>query len=127
MRDCGSWLVFGRAFRFIVQVEQRRRGKLEERERCWNEFRAGTIDAPSRADFESFWERQDGVRSVIVIDTLSAVPAASQYKEYGRALEWGWPAGVGWRPLDLFQSHYLMNVCGVEEATVSFYLGAMLR
>ena len=39
----------------------------------------------------------------------------------------GWPAGVGWRPLDLFQSHYLMNVCGVGEATVSFYLGAMLR
>ena len=49
--------------------------------------------------------------------------------ELGRAaaLEWGWPAGVGWRPLDLFQAHYLMNLCGVDGATVSFYLGAMRK
>ena len=39
---------------------------------------AGTIDAPGRAEFEAFWDKQDAVRSVIVIDTLSAVPVAAR-------------------------------------------------
>lgn len=52
---------------------------------------------------------------------------ASRFKEYGKALEWGYPTGVGWRPLDLFQSHYLMHVCGLDVTTVSFFLGAILK
>ncbi len=46
--------------------------------------------------------------------TSERLPHSPQFKEYGRALEWGYPQGVGWRPLDLFQTHYLMNLGGVE-------------
>lgn len=31
------------------------------------------------------------------------------------------------RPLDLFQVHYLMNLCQLEATIVSFYLGAVLK
>ena len=42
-------------------------------------------------------------------------------------MEWGYPQGVGWRPLDLFQTHYLMNIGGVDSALTSFFLGAILK
>lgn len=98
-----------------------------EKERCWNEYRAGTIAAPDRKDFEAFWGKQDSVRSLIVLDNFIPLPQAPQYKEYGRALEWGYPQGVGWRPLDLFQTHYLMNLGGVDATLTSFFLGAILK
>ncbi len=101
--------------------------RLAERERCWGEFRAGTINAPSCSDFDSFWEKQDSVRSIVLLDNFVAIPNASQFKEYGKALEWGYPTSVGWRPLDLFQTHYLMHVGQVDAPTISFYLGAVLK
>jgi hypothetical protein len=55
------------------------------------------------------------------------IAQARQFKEYGRALEWGYPQGVGWRPLDLFQTHYLMNLGGVEAALVSLVPGGDLE
>lgn len=39
----------------------------------------------------------------------------------------GLSQGAGWRPLDLFQTHYLMNIGGVDTALTSFLLGAMLK
>lgn len=61
--------------------------RIEERDRCWTEFRAGTIDAPKLEDFEAFWEKQDSVRSLILFDNVVSLPKPSQFKEYGRALE----------------------------------------
>ncbi len=101
--------------------------QVSEMERCWNEYRANTIAAPERAEFEAFWKKQDFVRSLVVLDNFTAIPEPSQFKEYGRSLEWGYPTGVGWRPLDLFQTHYLMHLSKLDMATMSFYLGAMLR
>jgi hypothetical protein len=98
-----------------------------EMERCWNEYRARTIAAPERAAFEEFWGKQDSIRSLIVLDNFVSLPQAPQFKEYGRALEWGYPQGVGWRPLDLFQTHYLMNLSGVDISLTAFFLGAMLK
>lgn len=101
--------------------------RIAERERCWADFRAGTINPPSKEAFDAFWEKQDSVRSLILIDNLSPIPSLPQYKEYGRALEWGYPTSVGWRNLDLFQTHYLMAVCGLDAAAVAFFLGALLK
>lgn len=98
-----------------------------EMERCWTEYRAGTIAAPEREEFEEFWGKQDSIRSLIVLDNFLELPHLSQFKEYGRALEWGYPTGVGWRPLDLFQTHYLMNLAGADGATTAFYFGAILK
>jgi hypothetical protein len=98
-----------------------------EMERCWHEYRAGTIDAPDRTEFEEFWKKQDFVRSFVVLDNFIELPEQPQFKEYGRALEWGYPAGVGWRPLDLFQAHYLMSLSKLDAATMAFYLGAILK
>jgi len=99
----------------------------DERDRCWGDFRAGTINPPTKEEFDSFWEKQDSVRSLIVIDNVVPIQNLPQYKEYGRALEWGYPTSVGWRSLDLFQAHYLMAVCGLDAASVSFFLGAILK
>jgi hypothetical protein len=101
--------------------------RMQEKEKCWNQYRAGTIDAPNRDEFDQFWEKQDSVRSFILVDNILPVPTPPQFKQYGRALEWGYPTSVGWRPLDLFQTHYLMTLSGVDSSTVSFFLGAMLK
>ena len=98
-----------------------------EMERCWNEYRAGTISAPRREEFEEFWKKQDFVRSLVVLDNFIEIREPPQFKEYGGALEWGYPTGVGWRPLDLFQTHYLMNLSRLDVATMSFYMGAVLK
>lgn len=99
----------------------------QEKERCWTEFRAGTIDAPPREEFEEFWNKQDSIRSLVLIDNVLTLPFCPQFKDYGKALEWGYPTGVGWRPLDLFQTHYLMTLARLDPATVSFFLGALLK
>ena len=91
------------------------------------EFRAGTINSPNRSEFDQFWEKQDSIRSLIILDNFVELPSLPQFKDYGKALEWGYPTSVGWRPLDLFQTHYLMHLAGLDVATVSFYLGAVLK
>lgn len=101
--------------------------RLVERERCWNEYRAGTINAPSREEYDEFWERQDSIRSLMILDNFILLGDPPQFKEYGKALEWGYPTSVGWRTLDLFQTHYLMHLSGLDVTTVSFYLGAVLK
>ncbi len=106
-------------------VEDQERGN--ERERCWSEFRAGTINSPERSEFDRFWEKQDSIRSLIILDNFVELQSPPQFKDYGKALEWGYPTSVGWRPLDLFQTHYLMHLTGLDVATVSFYLGAVLK
>jgi hypothetical protein len=63
----------------------------------------------------------------VLLDNFVAISEPPQFKEYGRALEWGYPTGVGWRPLDLFQTNYLMHLSKLDIATMSFYLGAVLK
>lgn len=101
--------------------------RQEERERCWAQYRAGTLDAPSRQEFDEFWEKQDSIRALIILDNFLPTPRPTQFKEYGKALEWGYPTSVGWRALDLFQVHYLMNLSQLDTTIVSFYLGAVLK
>jgi hypothetical protein len=101
--------------------------RQQEKERCWTQYRAGTIDAPSRQEFDEFWEQQNSVRAIIIMDNFLPVPTPPQFKDYGRALEWGYPTSVGWRPLDLFQVYYLMKLCKLDLAVISFYLGAILK
>jgi hypothetical protein len=77
-----------------------------------------------REELEEFWGKQDFVRSLIVLDNLVSLPQTPQYKEYGRA----WSGAIR-RALAgvLFQTHYLMNLGGVDVALTSFLLGAILK
>ena len=76
----------------------------------------------SRSEFDRFWEKQDSIRSLIILDNFVELQSPPQFKDYGKALKWGYPTSVGCRPLDLFQTHYLMHLTGLDVATVSFYL-----
>jgi hypothetical protein len=87
---------------------------VPERERIWTSFRASTIDPPDKAAFDKFWDAQHGVRSLFLMDNLSEFSAKVPFKVYGRALEWGYPMGVGYRYLTLSQSLLLLRVAPVS-------------
>lgn len=91
--------------KFTVDADER----LAERERIWTTWRANTIDPPDKPEFDTFWTKQHGVRSLFVMDEVTAVSKPSQFKEYARALEWGYPTGVGYRYLTRSQSHLLLR------------------
>ncbi|HUG92530.1 MAG TPA: hypothetical protein VML55_16950 [Planctomycetaceae bacterium] len=100
--------------------------RLAERERIWQTWRAGTLDPPDKAAFDAFWQRQHGVRSLFVMDEVVAVPRPSQFKEYGRALEWGYPTGVGYRYLSLSQSYMLLKEASIFEQSHNLNLSRLL-
>jgi hypothetical protein len=106
-----------------VDTEER----LAERERVWSAYRAQTLDPPSKRDFDSFWERQNGVRALFVMDNVSPISEACPFKTYGRALEWGYPMGVGYRYLSLSQCALLLHHVGVASQVVQEYLNPLLR
>ena len=89
--------------------------RLEERERIWTTWRAGTVEPESRADFDRFWGKQHGVRGLIVIDEVAAVPQPPRFKTYGRALEWGYP---WWRSMTVIW--YLMSGHGNTAKPLDF-------
>jgi len=64
-------------------------------------------------EFNAFWEGQHGVRGLFVMDEVSAVSVRVAFKEYGRALGWGFPMGVGYRYLTLPQSLLLLRAAAV--------------
>ncbi len=97
-----------------------------ERERVWKSFRAGTIDPPARKDFDSFWNRQNGVRALFLIENLAALPQPLPFKLYGHALEWGYPTGVGHRYLTFSQSVLLLRAAKLPDAVGDFYLSKLL-
>ncbi len=99
----------------------------EARQHCWARYRSGTEDAPSPEEFDDFWKRQDSVRSLMLLDNFEAVEAPPRFRDYSKALEWGYPMGVGWRPLNLFETYYLMGLCQLDDSLTSFYLRAILR
>jgi hypothetical protein len=43
------------------------------------------------------------------MDEVVPLARPCQFKEYGRALEWGYPRGVGYRYLTLSQSYTLLR------------------
>jgi hypothetical protein len=92
--------------------------RLEERERVWQTHRAGTIDPPTKEEFDKFWAAQHGVRGLFVMDEVAALPTPVTFKVYGRALEWGYPMGVGYRYLSVPQSVLLLRL-GAPPAQVS--------
>ncbi len=96
--------------------------RATERERIWTTYRANTIDPPAKEDFDSFWENQNGVRALFMMDNLTELPKPLPFKVYGRALEWGYPMGVGYRYLTLSQSILLLRAAELPEAAYDSYL-----
>ena len=100
--------------------------RIAERERIWTAFRALTIDPPTKAGFDEFWDSQHGVRALFFMDNLVEIPAELQFKSYGRALEWGYPMGVGYRYLTLSQCLLLLRAAAVSEETRDSFMGPLL-
>ncbi len=98
-----------------------------ENQRIFQQHRTGSLLSSSKESFDEFWENQHSVRSLIVMDNIVVLPDPPQFKDYGNALEWGYPTSVGWRDLDLFQTYYLMRICKMEAASRAFFLGALLH
>jgi len=96
--------------------------RIDEREWVWERFREQTINPPKKADFDTFWDGQSGVRGVFVMDHVLAVDVPVQFRDYGRALEWGYPRGVGYRYLSAWQCLLLTRQLQLNEDQERFYL-----
>ncbi len=99
--------------------------RLSERERFWSNYRADTISPPTKDDFDTFWDAQRGVRSMFVIDSVIEFPSPLTFKMYGRALEWGYPMGVGYRYLNFSQSVLLLRQAGLSEEKFKLYISCI--
>jgi hypothetical protein len=93
--------------------------RAAERERIWRAYRASTINPPDKSAFDAFWDRQHGVRALFLMENLVEVPEPLPFRAYGRALEWGYPMGVGYRYLSLSQTYLLMQACKLPQSPVS--------
>jgi hypothetical protein len=105
-----------------VETEERQ----AERERIWQAHRAGTIDPPTREAFDEFWNAQNGVRGLFLMDEVAEASRPAAFKVYGRALEWGFPMGVGYRYLSLPQSVLLLRVAEMPAEVKERYVQAIL-
>jgi hypothetical protein len=114
---------FVAGYKFTVGPEERQ----QERERVWQTHRVNTIDPPTKEQFDKFWEGQDGVRGLFVMDEVAAVPKPVAFKVYGRALEWGYPRGVGYRYLSLPQSVLLLRLAVMPSGVNEMCLQAILE
>jgi hypothetical protein len=101
--------------------------RIEERERIWSQYRAGTLDAPQKADFDVFWTRQNGVRGVFLMDEVTELPQPLRFKDYGRALEWGYPNGVGYRYLSYSQAYLLFREARLPAGAHRVYFNTLLE
>lgn len=101
--------------------------RLAERERIWLAYRARTLDPPTKLDFDTFWERQNGVRALFIMDNLRPLEHSCPFKSYGRGLEWGYPIGVGYRYLSLSQCVLLLRLTRMPPALNELYLNPLLR
>lgn len=108
--------------KLTVESEER----VTERERIWQTHRAHTVDPPAKSEFDEFWEGQNGVRGLFVMDEVAALLEPVPFKVYGRALEWGYPMGVGYRYLSLPQSVLLLRTTGMPQEVSEPYLGSVL-
>src|SRR5262245_59244216 len=74
-----------------------------------------TLSAPAKEDFDRFWTGQNGVRALFLMDNLVTVSRRIPFKVYGRALEWGYPMGVGYCYLSLSQDFLLLRLAGLPD------------
>jgi hypothetical protein len=102
------------------------RERLVARERVWVTYRENTVAPPTKEDFDSFWDSQNGIRALFVMDNLTEIPKPLPFKVYGRALEWGYPMGVGYRYLPFSQSILLLRAAELPEAMYGSYLAPLL-
>jgi len=109
------------AYRHTVEPEERD----SERERVWHQFRENTLKAPTPADFREFWDGQDGVRSLFFFKDLLSSPHPAPFKVYGRALEWGYPNGVGYRYLAFAEAMLLLKAVGVNANSVADFASTL--
>lgn len=100
--------------------------RFVERERVWTAYRMNTLDPPTKEDFDLFWDSQNGVRALFVMDNLMELSKPLPFKVYGRALEWGYPMGVGYRYLTLSQSILLLRAAELPETVSNLYLSPLL-
>jgi len=98
-----------------------------ERERVWEAHRASTIDPPAKDQFDEFWAAQNGVRGLFLMDEVAELPQPVAFKVYGRALEWGYPMGVGYRYLTVPQSVLLLRLAVTPAAVNETYFPAILQ
>ncbi len=101
--------------------------RIFERERVWTAFREPTLNPPSKTEFDRFWDSQHGVRSLFIMDNLVEVPVELPFKTYGRALEWGYPMGVGYRYLTLSQCWLLLRATELIEEVRDTLMEPLLR
>jgi hypothetical protein len=109
--------------KFTAEKEER----LAERERFWNAYRANTLNPPAKDDFDRFWEKQNGVRALFMMDTICGIPEPIRFRVYGRALEWGYPTGVGYRYITLPQSLLLLRAARLEKQFDQLFLQSLLQ
>ena len=100
--------------------------RIAERERIWKDYREATVGPPMKSDFDEFWDGQHGVRSLFLMDSITEIATKVAFKDYGRALGWGYPMGVGYRYLSLCQSYLLLRTAGLAEESTKRYLNPML-
>jgi hypothetical protein len=108
--------------KLTIEPDERR----AERERIWQTHRVNTIDPPTKEQFDRFWDAQNGVRGLFLMDEVAEVPQPVAFKAYGRALEWGFPVGVGYRYLSATQSVLLLRLAVMPLEVHELYLQALL-
>jgi hypothetical protein len=119
-RFCEGQFVAG--YKLTVDAEER----LAERERVWATYRAATLDPPAKADFDAFWDAENGIRGLFLMEDVAALPRPVPWGVYSKALEWGYPKSVGYRYLSLAQSALLLRGANLGEDATSFYLTALM-
>jgi hypothetical protein len=101
--------------------------RVAERERVWRTYRATTIDAPIKTAFDSFWDGQDGVRGLFIMDEVILLPKRMPFGVYGRALQWGYPTSVGYRYLTLAQCALLFRGAKLPATVADLYLKRLIE
>ena len=114
---------FVAGYKPTVEAEER----VAERERVWQTHRVNTIDPPTREEFDQFWEGQNGVRGLFLMDEIAELPKPIAFKVYGQALGWGYPRGVGYRYLSMPQSVLLLRLAVMPAGVKEMYLRAFLE
>jgi hypothetical protein len=107
--------------KLTVEAEERE----AERERVWQNYRAHTIDPPTKDEFDRFWQAQHGVRGLFLMDQVAELREPVAFSVYGRALGWGYPMGVGYRYLSVSQSVLLLRALGNGGEAVAAYMQAI--
>jgi hypothetical protein len=70
---------------------------LQERERIWTLYHNNQLHTDSKKEFDSFWEKWDGVRSIVIIEELKRIEKIVTWDDIRRrVLYTNFPHGVGY-------------------------------